>query len=384
MNNKKFGLLSVLNLLMISALVLAACSRATPSAALEPATQPRTTTHLTFALRTASLTSAPAASIRTIASVVKGQIVYYAWVSGQFQIYIEQADGSGVHQIVKSEFNDFYPVLSPDGRTVIFQRYIPDNTHLVFGGIIQIFMVNVDGTNLHQIDPGSCVLPCYTESFDGHAYSPNGKQIVFNRPLVGPTGEPTGDGDFVSFGLWVMNTDGSGLYQVTQMKPNSGESDESAGWSPDGKRLVFQRNTSQGFAIFTIATDGSDLRQVTPWDLSANQPDWSRDGGLIAFQSPTEGDQGVVQNIYAIHPDGTGLTQLTNYTSADGSTQVTFGPSWSPNGRQIAFSHYPSTSGSIDIFVMNRDGSDLHVLAPTAIDEQITDWGISSGPKFKY
>ena len=44
MNNKKFGLLSVLNLVMITTLVLAACSQAAPTAVPEPATQAQAAT----------------------------------------------------------------------------------------------------------------------------------------------------------------------------------------------------------------------------------------------------------------------------------------------------------------------------------------------------
>ena len=37
--------------------------------------------------------------------------------------------------------------------------------------------------------------------------------------------------------------------------------------------------------------------------------------------------------------------------------------------------HFPSTNGVSDLFVMNRDGSDLHLLAPTALNENGPNWG---------
>ena len=60
MNNKKFGLLSVLNLLVITALVLAACSKATPTAAPAQATQAPSAALPTSLPATAPPTSAPA------------------------------------------------------------------------------------------------------------------------------------------------------------------------------------------------------------------------------------------------------------------------------------------------------------------------------------
>ncbi|MEA2620244.1 MAG: hypothetical protein QOC97_1017, partial [Chloroflexota bacterium] len=60
--------------------------------------------------------------------------------------------------------------------------------------------------------------------------------------------------------------------------------------------------------------------------------------------------------------------------------QATYHPSWSPDGMRILFSHSPSTGGFADFFVMNRDGSDVHVLAETALHENHAHWGRSPSP----
>jgi Tol biopolymer transport system component len=161
--------------------------------------------------------------------------------------------------------------------------------------------------------------------------------------------------------------------------------DHRAGWSPDGKQLVFERiDTStdpERAAIFTIGIGGKHLRQVTPWTLDGNDPDWSPDGTLIVFNATAEPSPS--QNIYTIHPDGTSLKQLTSGLPAfDDGGQSTFHPSWSPDGTQILFSHSPARAddessdwGFVDLFVMNRAGSDLHVLAQTALHENHAFWG---------
>lgn len=182
-----------------------------------------------------------------------------------------------------------------------------------------------------------------------------------------------------------MNADGTNAHQVTlkglecrNVCPE-GAQDNQAGWSPDGNRIVFLRDrytTPETYAIFTIGADGSDLQQVTPWELDAADPDWSPDGNLIVFNSPAEALRGGEQNIFTIHPDGTGLTQLTAHLSSypDGG-QGTFHPSWSPDGTQILFTHIPSTDNLADFFVMDRDGSGLHVLAETRLNENHAFWG---------
>jgi TolB protein len=142
---------------------------------------------------------------------------------------------------------------------------------------------------------------------------------------------------------------------------------------------VFERidtsTTPERAAIFTIGVDGKHLRQVTPWKLDGNDPDWSPDGSLIAFNASAEPSP--TQNIYTIKPDGTGLKQLTTYNEAG---QATFHPSWSPDGTQILYSHNPSTDGWADFFIMNRDGSDQHVVARTALHENHGYWGRSPAP----
>ena len=113
------------------------------------------------------------------------------------------------------------------------------------------------------------------------------------------------------------------------------------------------------------------MRRVTPESMNVDDPAWSPDGSLIAFQSPPEPTEGVEQDIYTIHPDGSGLTKLTDGIGLGGSNH----PSWSPDGSQIVFSHFPSMNGVSDLFVMNRDGSDPTRSPRRRCNENGADWG---------
>jgi Tol biopolymer transport system component len=312
------------------------------------------------------------ASSMPVAPALEGQIVFYddASASTHPQIFIEHADGTDAHRLVVSNFNDQKPALSPDGRKVAFTRYVPDGTPQADGGV---FVVNVDGTGLTQVDPNG----------EDVAWSPDGTQLAETRALF----DATGNIDNVA--IWVMRADGSGAHQVTLVGlhcPNAcanGAQDNQANWSPNGTRLAFLRDTytsPEQFAIFSVAVDGSDLQRVTPVGMNVGDPDWSPDGGLIAFQSPPEANQGGEQNIFTIHPEGSGLTQLTSHLSSspDGK-QGTNQASWSPDGTQIVFSHNPGLGGLADLFVMNLDGSGLHVIAATGLSENGPDWGSLPG-----
>ena len=303
------------------------------------------------------------------------------------QVWIENADGSNVRQLVKSEFTDGSAALSPDGRTVAFVRIksfaidelLADPTLLD-----KIMFVNVDGSGLHEVivkgfgPPNLCV-----DAIEGDAFSPDGLRIAFTRLCV-KTGVE---------GIWTANLDGTDPHEVTRnvaspddvmkfLKDGTGFvhlEDHRASWSPDGRELVFNRidtsTTPERSAIFTIGTLGNRLHQVTPWKLNANDPVWSPDGTLIAFNAPA--DPAHDQNIWTIHPDGTKPLQLT-HNDEDG--QATFHPSWSPDGSRILFSHSPSTGGWGDFYVMNRDGGNAHLLAATAVHENHAFWGPPPSP----
>ena len=187
--------------------------------------------------------------------------------------------------------------------------------------------------------------------------------------------------------IWIVRVDGTGLREVTRNKTGSPFEDHRPVWSPDGKQLAFARidNSTDPVktAIFTVSVDGTGLHRVTPWDLDANEPDWSPDGSLIAFSSPAASLQpGREQNIFTIHPDGSGLTQLTAHLKAapDGA-QGTFDPSWAPDGTQLIFTHIPSFDGFADLYVINADGTGLHVLAKTPdLNESHAVWGVTPAP----
>jgi len=68
-----------------------------------------------------------------------------------------------------------------------------------------------------------------------------------------------------------------------------------------------------------VNTDGTGVTRVTPLDVSSFYASWSRDGSRIAFSSTRENGW----QIWAIKPDGTGLTRIT--TNNIGSD---FQPDW--------------------------------------------------------
>jgi Tol biopolymer transport system component len=133
-------------------------------------------------------------------------------------------------------------------------------------------------------------------------------------------------------------------------------------WSPDGLRLAVFREEDTRIHLVPLR---KGLRE-TVLPLSGNQPEWSPDGGLIAFQSNTGSD---VLRIFVVRPDGSGLRALTGDTG-DGTGASA--ASWSPDGRRIAFSS--DLDGDEDIYVVNLDGTGLRKITHNSADDSNPTW----------
>ena len=112
------------------------------------------------------------------------------------------------------------------------------------------------------------------------------------------------------------------------------------------RRIVFASNRDGDYELFSIATDGSDLRQLTFNTTDDAWPMWSPDGQRIAFTAYRDGQP----EVYVMNADGSEQHRLTNSPAADTM------PDWSPEGDQIVFASY--RDGAHGIFVMDADGTD--------------------------
>ncbi len=149
------------------------------------------------------------------------------------------------------------------------------------------------------------------------------------------------------YGIYKLETDGSET-RLTQ----DGHSDD-PDLSPDKSQILYvvygnpyQDDTGQ---IYIMDANGDNPHPLTQ-EVNDSLPKWSPDGKQIVFASDRTG----TLDIYVMNADGSNQRNLTNTTSRNRW------PIWSPDGQTIYFQS--NRSGSIQIYSMKVDGSNLQQL----------------------
>src|SRR5262245_18048169 len=144
--------------------------------------------------------------------------------------------------------------------------------------------------------------------------------------------------------LFTIAPDGSGLKQVTHFTDASDASN--ADWSPDGKRIVFERDFPYPHAgVYTMNADGGDVKAVTPNRklLFEGSPAYAPDGGLVAAAREVHYDEHTIGRrdhgeIVVERIDGTGVHAVSprlHLTVND--VPHLDDPTFSPDGKWITF-----------------------------------------------
>lgn len=177
------------------------------------------------------------------ASLTDGRIAFGSNRDGNMEIYVCEADGTGVKRLTFSKSIDTSPCWSPNGFQIAFTS---DR-----GGSPQIYVMDADGANVRRLT--------YEGSYqDSPAWSPKGDKIAYMSQSGGP------------FQIWTIQTDGTNPQQVTT---NPG-SNENPAWSADGSHIVFSCKAGFKNDLYAIKIDGSHLKRLTSTG-NAKMPDWS-------------------------------------------------------------------------------------------------------------
>jgi TolB protein len=175
-------------------------------------------------------------------------------------------------------------------------------------------------------------------------------------------------GGFVQ--TWVADKDLSDQVKVTSGSANSGW----AVWKPGGAKLAFESDRADPDPtdarvindIFKMNPDGTGVVKLTDSEDFSDAAGWSPDGEQIAFASDRR-NGAERREIYVMDADGSHVRRVSTLPEAAFSDQA---PRFSPNGNRLVFTRYITEPAPSALFTVRLDGSGLR---------QLTPWGNGAG-----
>jgi Tol biopolymer transport system component len=218
---------------------------------------------------------------------------------------------------------------------IVFER--------VVGPVPQLYVVAADGSVARRL----------TRSREWNrrpSVAVDGKRIAFARS--GRSG----------FDIWTMSADGKRQARLVR------DGFESS-WSPDGS-LYFTRGDVTCGAVFAVRPGGGVARQVTrprTGDGHAD-PDVSRDGSRIAFSLQDCGQDTCRCFVRVVDVNGRPTSDLAGHRVRGNA------PTWSPDGKRIAFDTWQIDLDSPGIYAINTNGAGRRRITPSGLAATDPAW----------
>jgi TolB protein len=268
--------------------------------------------------------------------------IYYVKILGKDakEIWMMDYDGANQHAITHLDSISISP------------RVSPDNSRLAFGGL---------GKYGFQLKMYSLLLgryinfPSGSGSAESPAWAPSGNEIAY-------ASAPNG-----SFEIWIADSNGNLGRRITSFRGGT----VSPTYNPKtGSQMAFISDRTGLPQLYIMNTDGSGVQQMTDGGY-ASSPSWSPNGQFVAFAWDRKYGPGAPggQDIYIMEVATKRWWQLTH----DGG-RCDF-PSWSPDGRHIAYAN--SADGRADhmrIWSMLADGTQKRPLTGPGADMPNWSW----------
>jgi len=190
------------------------------------------------------------------------------------------ASGGAPERLTVVGYDAVFPSISRRGNRLAYVQG---------SGDYNIYKIEVFGATVSSNPPTKLIAS--TRNDVSPQFSPDGRRIVFGSDR---SGSPE---------IWMCDSDGSNLIQVTSLNKAAG----TPRWSPDGQQFAFDFFEGRRGHIYVTSTAGGRPRPITMGDFDDIVPSWSRNGQWIYFASNRTG----VYQVWRVHPEGGEAVQVT-------------------------------------------------------------------------
>ena len=205
-------------------------------------------------------------------------------------------------------------------------------------------------------------------AFTGGRIVPDPAQVV--EPITdrrnGALYARVGGGDVGAH--WIsVDVDAGGSTRVLPGDPETNF--DQVSWAPDGDRIAFVNYLVGRYGLYTAAPDGTEVVRLTD-GVNDSWPSWSPDGRMLAFSGTGQQEKcapgefassglSCPADIYVMDIDGGSIHRLTSDPASE------WGPVWSPDAQQIAFTRVVDGVSKTGVYVMDADGTSIRPVAVT-------------------
>jgi Tol biopolymer transport system component len=192
------------------------------------------------------------------------RIAFSQSIDEVYDLYLMNADGSGVQRLTDDAFSDWGATWAPDGETLLFNSDRDGSYHI------------------HRLDLATNeVTPVTTGGANDYdpAISPDNTRLAFTSDRRGAS----------NYDVWLMPIGGGEPTRLT-VGEDVGDS-YMASWSPDGSTIAFTSNRTGDFEVYTMPAAGGEATNLSRNPGASDgwaRPEWSPDGSTIVY--PTEGN----------------------------------------------------------------------------------------------